>query len=546
MPGFTKYYNLAYFDFGDELDTTINAQLESDRFVTIDRQLYGLYNIFGDGIISGWTVFDNGYTEAGGISIGITDGLGIVKFTTIQTENSNFISSLVPNSTIYIYALPTSNSSSTRGVSFIASLTTITGFALLLAVITTEDSSISLIDNNVRDFISFEQNIVDEISSHRHREGNSKIDLVSGVKGLLPGSKIDGFDVDKLETGKLSEERIPLLDHNELENAGNMSHAQVDAVIETISDDNLGLLGEISTVNQIKQIVFLRYRYDDVDKYFVNELVIIPGLSPDSQIDKNATSALIDEDAGCIIGYPVGSSNTFFFTQNFTLPARVTKAIITSNKSVPADSSISFGVNTTNSVDFDDYTVVTEDSVSDVPLGGDSLRVGIKFVWTGEVPIFDESEDDFIDFVYFYFENTGAKQDFHFRARYYDSFDGVNVNGLFFTAESIVDQERWFVTNQAQTFTDGIPCCGYEVDTGEEFIINYYPDLSRFLLNKRYYVVIDVWDGSSYSLESDPASFRVGGGSNVDLCTKYDYLPIVKNFGIMFELENSQFTTLNF
>ncbi|MBT7350658.1 hypothetical protein HN803_07815, partial [candidate division WWE3 bacterium] len=145
MPGFTPYYNLAYFDFGDELDTTINAQLESDRFVTIDRQLYGLYNVFGDGIISGWTVFDNGYTETGGISIGITDGLGVVKFTTVQTVTSNFISSLVPNSTIYIYALPTSNSSSTRNINFVASLTLITGFALLLAVITTEDSSISLI-----------------------------------------------------------------------------------------------------------------------------------------------------------------------------------------------------------------------------------------------------------------------------------------------------------------------------------------------------------------------------------------------------------------
>ena len=464
MPGFTPNYNLAYFDFGDELDTTINAQLESDRFVTIDRQLYGLYNVFGDGVISGWTVFDNGYTETGGISIGITDGLGIVKFTTVQTINSNFISSLVPNSTIYIYALPTSNSSSTRGISFISSLTVITGFALLLAVVNTEDSSISLIDNNVRDFVSFEQDIINAVSSHRHREGDSKVDLTSGVKGLLPGSKIDGFDVEKLETGKLDEERIPLLDHSELENAGNLSHSQVDAVIETISDDNLGLLGEVSTVNQIKQIIFLRYRYDDVDKYFVNELVIIPGLSPDSQIDSNASSALIDEDAGCIIGYPVGSSDTFFFTQNFTLPARATKAIITSNKSVPADSSISFGINTTNSVDFDDYTVITEDSVSDIPLEGNNLRVGIKFVWTGTVPVFNESEDDFIDYLYFYFENTGAKQDFHFRARFYDAFDGTNVSGLFFTAESIVDQERWFVTDQAQSFTDGIPCCGYEVD----------------------------------------------------------------------------------
>jgi len=546
MPGFTQYYNLAYFDFGDELDTTINAQLEADRFVTIDRQLYGLYNIFGDGVISGWEVFDNGYTEANGISVGITSGLGVIKFTAVQTESPFFVNSIVPNSTVYIYALPTSDSSSTRGVEFIASLAEVTGFALQIATIVTEDAGISYINNNTRDNISFEQEIIDAIGDHRHREEDSKIDLDSGVKGVLPGSKIDGFDAEKLETGKLNKERIPVLDHNDLENAGNLSHSQIDAVIDTISDNNLGLLGEVATVNQLRQIIFLRYRYDDVDKYFVNELVIIPGLSPESQIDRNSSTALIDDDNGCIIGYPVGSSDTYFFTQNFVLPARTVKAIITSNKSVPADSSISFGINTNNSVDFDDYTVITENSVSDIPLGGTNLRVGIKFVWTGEVPVFDPSDDDFLDFVYFFFENTGPAQEFHFRVRFYDSYDGTNVSGLFFTAESIVDQERWFVSDEEQTFTDNIPCCGYEVATNEEVVVNYYPDLSRFLLNKRYYIVIDVWDGSSYTLESSIASFRVTGGSIVDLCTKYDYLPIVKNFGLMFELENSQFTTLNF
>jgi len=545
MPGFTQWYNLAYFDFGDELDTTINAQLEADRFVTIDKQLYGLYRIFGDGVISGWEVFDNGYTESNGISIGITNGVGIIKYTAIETDAPYFVNFLVPNSTIFIYALPLSSSSSTRDVEFIASLAELTGFVVRIATIVTEDASVSSIDNTVRDYISFEQDILDSIDNHTHRNSSTKINLSTETKGVLPGSKIDGFDAGRLETGKLDTERIPILDHNEIENAGNLTHAQIDSVIETISDNNLGLLGEVATVNLLRQIIFLRYRYDSTDQYFVNELVIIPGLSTTRHIDYNSSSALIDEDNGCIIGYPVGSSYTYFFTQNFTLPARATKAIITSNKSVPDDSSIVFGVNTTNSIDFDNYTTVTEDSVTDIALGGTNIKVGIQFRWTGTVPDFSDSEDTFSDYVYFFFENTAAEQEFHFRTRFYNSYDGTNVSGLFLTAESRVDQERWFVTDESQTFTDAMPCCGYEVDTNQEIVVNYYPDLSRFLLNNRYYVIVDVWDGDSYTLESSVSTFRVSGGSVVNLCTKYDYLPIVKNFGIMFELENSQYVTLN-
>jgi hypothetical protein len=55
MAGATRKYGIAFFDFGDPLNSRINAQLEVDRFVLIDEQLFGLYSIFGDGVISGWT-----------------------------------------------------------------------------------------------------------------------------------------------------------------------------------------------------------------------------------------------------------------------------------------------------------------------------------------------------------------------------------------------------------------------------------------------------------------------------------------------------------
>ena len=69
--GTTQYYSLAFFDFGDQLDTNLNVQKEIDRFMVIDKQLYGLYNIFGNGVINGWDVINNGYTVDNGISVSV-------------------------------------------------------------------------------------------------------------------------------------------------------------------------------------------------------------------------------------------------------------------------------------------------------------------------------------------------------------------------------------------------------------------------------------------------------------------------------------------
>ena len=49
--GTTQFYNMHYFDFGDDLTTALNVQHEIDRFTLIDNQLYGLYNVLGNGVI---------------------------------------------------------------------------------------------------------------------------------------------------------------------------------------------------------------------------------------------------------------------------------------------------------------------------------------------------------------------------------------------------------------------------------------------------------------------------------------------------------------
>ena len=57
----------------------------------------------------------------------------------------------------------------------------------------------------------------------------------------------------------------------------------------------------------MKSILFWKYKFSEVDDYFVNELAIIPGISPDSFIDFNASTANINLVDNCISGVPAKS-----------------------------------------------------------------------------------------------------------------------------------------------------------------------------------------------------------------------------------------------
>lgn len=548
MPGYTPNLNLAYFDFGDKLDSVINAKLEADRFITIDRQLYGLYSIFGNGIISGLEVYDNGYTLDKGISIGVSSGMAVIKYMAAETLIPIIVTSLVPNSFLYIYASTNSASVTDRSINISYSTTASSGTNLvLIATVTTGESSISAIDNTVRTYIEYKQSIVDVVNDHKHRGSPTKVDLERETKNQLPGAKIEGFDASKIITGRLDSERVPVLNHSDLENAGSMTHSQIDAIINGISDQNLGLLGNVASVNLLRQIIFLKYKYTDVDKFMVNELTILPGVTPSRYMDTDASTAWIAEDTEwCIIGFPSFSRDTYFYTQNFELPSRPKKIILTSHKSQPIDSEIIFGVNTTNSVSWDDYTEISDGYVSEISSAGTNIRIGIKFVWNGVLPaIFSDTVTDFTDYVNLYFTNSGTSQAFHFRMRFYRyNFGGVPTD-LMFTADSRIDQERWLINDTGFTVTESIPCAGYVVDSAEEVVVSFFPDTSLFLYHQTYYVVVDVWDGDSFEFESDVNTFNVSVGSNVGPCELYDYLPLVKNFAAMFEMDNGEQITLN-
>src|SRR6056297_2574351 len=148
--GITSNYNMAFFDFGDELDSPLNVQKEIDRFVLIDKQLFGLYNVLGNGVISGWDVLDNGFSRVRGISLAISPGIGIVNFIAAQTDVSGEINNLPPNSSLRIYAVLEGSTIRDRKVSFVFSLVdVVSDFSVQLASVVTGTSNIISIDNNV-------------------------------------------------------------------------------------------------------------------------------------------------------------------------------------------------------------------------------------------------------------------------------------------------------------------------------------------------------------------------------------------------------------
>ncbi len=360
--GQTRYFSLAFFDFGDRLNTSINVQKEIDRFVVIDKQLFGMYNIFGNGVIDGFNVSDAGFQATKGISVNIAEGTGIIDHLAAEMQVPGTVNNLPPNIVVDIYASITGSTYLDRTVIFQYSLTPLAS-GIKLATVSTGADSILFIDNTTRDLIGFEQIIQEAINEHKHRGTPSKIDLPTETKNQLPGARLEGIDASKVVSGRFDVDRIPLVDHNELENNGLLTHAALDSFIKTFSQSNRELLGEINTVNLIKSIVFWKYKFADADEFFINELVLIPGISPSSYIDFNASTAIVSVNDGCISGIPskTGIFASVFWNDTFSFNnATFQENVIIQNDTVFIDASSS---STDSIANFDSGVMPFEDSM---------------------------------------------------------------------------------------------------------------------------------------------------------------------------------------
>jgi len=174
-----------------------------DRFLFIDKQIYGLYSIFGDGVITGWEVADATYSHANGISASISSGTGVVSLRASETVVPTVLDYLPSNSILYVYATHSNPDMTTKNVvqfsdSSYAALTT----SVKLAKIVTGDNEITSIDNTDRDYVIVDQQINALILSHRHRGYPTKIDLEADTKNRASGAKIESFDAVKINSGR--------------------------------------------------------------------------------------------------------------------------------------------------------------------------------------------------------------------------------------------------------------------------------------------------------------------------------------------------------
>lgn len=330
MASTTRYYGLGFFDFGDPLGTDFAGQIEVDRWVFVDKQLYGLMSIFGNGVIEGWEV-----TADTAFSISISEGFGNINFMAGRSEFPTPIADIPPNSVNYVFARIKERTRFAEDVEFILAPTRTLDDPrfLLLAEIVSGPLSIERIDNSVRQEITFLELIKAAIRAHKHRGGSqnpSKIDLTSEVKGQLPAFRIADFDAEKITTGTFDLSRMPLIDHQDLANVGLLTHPQLDTFVKTIEVSNKEIFGEVSTANLLQLILAAKLIYDDpassfyisdrtFDQNMINEIAIIPGITPDNLIDFDSTTATINLEQHYIEGVAPTTGTSFYVNYDTNL-----------------------------------------------------------------------------------------------------------------------------------------------------------------------------------------------------------------------------------
>lgn len=319
MAGITPNFGLGYFDFKDAMDSSLSVQLEVNRFMTIDSQLAGLYSVFGNGIINGMIVSaatSDIETNNTALSIVVSPGTFFLMGRSVEISLPAVITDMPPNSEFFIYANFTRSLNTILSANIFAQRFRSVKNSVRLAKVITSRTSITSIDLSYREEISFRQLIVDEIAKHKHRGDPDRIDLTREVKNTLPGARISDLDTAKIKRGIFKKERIPKLDHNNLKNKGFIGHAQLETFARTIPDINRQLLGEVASVNIMKQNLFNIRQIPDIAYESVNMVSVIPGITSNSLIDFDVSNAIINLSSSCITGVPeeAGSISNIRYT----------------------------------------------------------------------------------------------------------------------------------------------------------------------------------------------------------------------------------------
>ena len=278
MAGKTRHFGLAYFDYKDRLDTSVSVKLERDRFITIDDQLFGLFSIFGNGIVNGFRMSRSQAADGRSV-LSIEPGTIFCRNRSYESTEAEQLGNYPTNGEFYVYADVVSSTTGAKDLVIYASRSGSDLNAVRLARILTSNGEVTTIDFSYRNEISFRRIIESAVANHKHNGTVSKIDLIKEVKNALPGARLSSIDANKVKYGTFNKERIPQINHNDLKNKGIVSHAGLETLARSLQNVNRQLLGEVSSVNLMKHSLLLKRKFPNEAESTVNMVTFIPGIT---------------------------------------------------------------------------------------------------------------------------------------------------------------------------------------------------------------------------------------------------------------------------
>lgn len=304
MASKTSYLGLGYFDYKDRLDTSISARVEAERFNIIDRQLYGLFSIFGDGVVRGMQAVVRQSALTGTQVIEVQPGTVIVRGKAYSTDSAVEISDIGMSGEFYLYMSDSAMAQGERRLSFVFDRSPLSNIGVRLCRVVAPGGDVSSVDNSVKQEISFKSIAQQEIASHRHSGTPSRIDLLREVKNALPGARVKSFDASKISSGVIPSSRIPKVDHSDLKNKGVLSHTELESLALHLASFSRVLMSEVASRNLMQQSILLRRSFPLSRDESVNMVTFVPGVSPSTMLDMDLTTAIYNPQSGCIAGAP--------------------------------------------------------------------------------------------------------------------------------------------------------------------------------------------------------------------------------------------------
>lgn len=286
MPLYTNKLKLPYLAPNEP----ITSQFESTRYNIIDVQLAAFLSILGSGVIEGWNITTQRENNDGTIvnappnSIFISPGNGFInnlaaETTTWTTLTLSYIGTPEEPLTNYIYAGTTEQTPLTKNARFVIAASPLNHTDIIpLGNVVVSPTGLVINSSDKKD-IGFLSKFLSLILDHRHgRDGVAPIDLSSDVKGFLSSENIGDIPAERITSGIINPQRFKI-DHLDLLNGGeNLSHNDLDSVVNMLQKTNKKLFGDITTANLMQLIIAAKQSIINVDRNFRNLLVIVPGI----------------------------------------------------------------------------------------------------------------------------------------------------------------------------------------------------------------------------------------------------------------------------